>query len=79
MNEGQDNLAATCPGKAHLLNDVISTIYVDDLFNGRNSLQQAKELMNYIDQTLAKYGFTIKGWTYTGQPYSADDPVRDKH
>ena len=77
--QGQDNLAATCPGKAHLLNDVISTIYVDDLFNGRNSLQKAKELMNYINQTLAKYGFTIKGWTYTGQPYSADDPVRDKH
>ena len=35
--------------------------------------------MNYIDQTLAKYGFTIKGWTYTGQPYNADDPVRDKN
>ena len=35
--------------------------------------------MNYIDQTLAKYGFTIKGWIYTGQPYNADDPVRDKN
>ena len=33
--------------------------------------------MAYIDTTLAKYGFAIKGRTYTGQPYSPDDPVRD--
>ena len=24
--------------------------------------------MDYIDRTLEKYGFKIKGWTYTGQP-----------
>ena len=32
--KGQENLATTCLGMAHILNDVISTIYVDDLFNG---------------------------------------------
>ena len=35
--------------------------------------------MGYIDQTLEKYGIKIKGWTYTGQPYSPDDPVRDEN
>ena len=77
--KGQENLAPTCPGMAHLLNDVISTIYVDDLFNDQDDLQKAKDLMGYIDRTLEKYGFKIKGWTYTGQPYSPDDPVRDEH
>ena len=28
---------------------------------------------------MEKYGFKIKGWTYTGQPYSPDDPVRDEN
>ena len=51
---------------------MIKYIYVDDLFNGCDSLEQA-----YIDTTLAKYGFAIKGWTYTGQPDSPDDSVRD--
>ena len=37
---GQENLAPTCQGMAHLLNDVISTIYVD----GQNNLQKAKYL-----------------------------------
>ena len=77
--QGQENLALTCQGMAHLLNDVISTIYVDDLFNGQKNLQKAKDLMDYIDRTLEKYGFKIKGWTYTGQPYSTDDPVRDEN
>ena len=54
-----------CKGLAHVFQDMLSNIYVDDVFLGASSTQHANDLMEYIDMELGKYNFKVKGWSYS--------------
>ena len=67
-----------CEGLAHIFQDILTNIYMDDVFLGASSFQHAKDLMKYIDLELGKYNFKVKGWSYSLNVITEDDPLTDE-
>ena len=66
-------------GLAHIFKDMLTNIYVDDMFLGAKDMPHAKALMNYIDLELGKYKFKVKGWSWSLKIITAEDPLSDEN
>ena len=74
----EDMETENCEGLAHIFQDMLTNIYVDEMFLGASSTQHAKDLMKYIDLELGKYNFKVKGWSNSLKVITEDDPLTDE-
>ena len=74
----QDMETEDCEGLAHIFQDMLTNIYVDDVFLGASSTQHAKDLMKYINLELGKYSFKVKGWSYSLKVITAEDALTEE-
>ena len=47
---------------------IMNDIYVDDNLSGANSIEERNMITDQLTQALAKGGFSLKGFTFSGQP-----------
>ena len=66
-----------CPGLAHRYVEVLSYLYVDDLFNSEDYYSEMENLIKYIETLMAKFQFFFKGWDIAGLPVNPDSKTLD--
>ena len=54
-----------CTGLAHKFEDLVSFIFVDDIFYSVQGQKEADLLMDFITKALEKYAYKIKGWNFS--------------
>ena len=52
-------------GLAHKFEDLVSFIFVDDIFYSCQDQEEADLLMDFITKSLQKYAYKIKGWNFS--------------
>jgi hypothetical protein len=66
-----------CTGLPHQFKDLVSFIFVDDIFYSVDGQQEADLLMEFISNALEKYSYKIKGWNFSLKKNSPQDPCLD--
>merc|ERR1711940_28988 len=76
INKSKDD-KEKCTGLPHQFKDLVSFIFVDDIFYSVDGQQEADLLMDFISNALEKYSYKIKGWNFSLKKNSTEDPCLD--
>ena len=66
-----------CTGLPHQFKDLVSFIFVDDIFYSVHGQEEADLLMDFVSTALEKYSYKIKGWNFSLKKNSPEDPCLD--